>query len=583
MFRKKFVAFFKRQNPGGSQPSSVETSNTPGSTPVLSVTSTTSPLVVRTGAIGGSAGGTAPPSSTSGQATTDRERRRRRRRRRSRDSVVGLPLYTEDPLDEEMVLVKHRPSTDTRYSESVDVLSYANNEDEDEGDNSSDDELGVDLAEDGDGERRLRPSMETSRSFASGRPRSSSDVPSVGTSSGAGFYSTTLYPDRSPLSTAIDIPSPSAALSRVDSNFPSSSSLSASGSPRSSSRLSYSTTNLELAAQTGSVTPPRPSQTRSRASTLRSIFARNGSSTFLSADAGITAGRSPYGQTGGSGNASRSTARLASGSSVSLASISAPLQHTLVTSSFVPPKAGLSPQQMSFISSRESLGAFGFGPGAEPPGFDDGEGATMRRDRSRSEPPPPPLLAARGRSTSVSSAQYSATSPSPLRRLSAASPPPSPGSLSPRSPNQQEGNISSASSLRMSTTQSDLDEISTDPTLKLSDTTVTQPPVPSDTYPPLPASPAASHQSSPSLSTSSPTEPSAPTPKLPQLQLLQATPSNSAAPSPIIPDSAEMQQQSHERYFETLLSRHPARDFSAISEASFTTDASYATARQSSE
>lgn len=40
-----------------------------------------------------------------------------------------------------------------------------------------------------------------------------------------------------------------------------------------------------------------------------------------------------------------------------------------VSSSFIFPRAGISPSQIAFISSRESLGAFGYGPGESPPAF----------------------------------------------------------------------------------------------------------------------------------------------------------------------------------------------------------------------
>jgi hypothetical protein len=75
-----------------------------------------------------------------------------------------------------------------------------------------------------------------------------------------------------------------------------------------------------------SLAPPSPVAAqagRSRSSTLRSIFTRNGSSSFLPLSSSPGSGRSPYGQ----GDAS-----VASASSVSIrstASIGAPLPHTL--------------------------------------------------------------------------------------------------------------------------------------------------------------------------------------------------------------------------------------------------------------
>jgi len=72
--------------------------------------------------------------------------------------------------------------------------------------------------------------------------------------------------------------------------------------------------------------PPQPAANRSRSSTLRSIFTRNGSSASLSLNpgAGGPTGISPYGQAGGS------LTRLATGSSASVASLSigAPIAHS---------------------------------------------------------------------------------------------------------------------------------------------------------------------------------------------------------------------------------------------------------------
>lgn len=48
------------------------------------------------------------------RATETREERAERRRRR-RGSVTGLPKYSEDPEDAEMVLLKHRPTNDAHF------------------------------------------------------------------------------------------------------------------------------------------------------------------------------------------------------------------------------------------------------------------------------------------------------------------------------------------------------------------------------------------------------------------------------------------------------------------------------------
>lgn len=91
--------------------------------------------------------------------------------------------------------------------------------------------------------------------------------------------------------------------------------------PRSGHRSSASTPNA--------LAPPPPAATRSRSSTLRSLFVRNGSNLSLSPGAGGPTGRSPYGQTGASG----SNIRLANASSTSVSSMSigAPIAHSAGT------------------------------------------------------------------------------------------------------------------------------------------------------------------------------------------------------------------------------------------------------------
>jgi len=91
--------------------------------------------------------------------------------------------------------------------------------------------------------------------------------------------------------------------------------------------------------------------------------------------------------------------RMNSPSLISLNSISSPLTHTLVRSEFTYPKSGPTPEQLKFISSRESLGRFGlpYGPDAiayaastsrqelyPPPDF-DAPGSSV--PPSRAEPP----------------------------------------------------------------------------------------------------------------------------------------------------------------------------------------------------
>ena len=81
-------------------------------------------------------------------------------------------------------------------------------------------------------------------------------------------------------------------------------------------------------------------------------------------------------------NSTIGSQRVNSASQISLQSISAPLTHTLVRTEFTLPKAGLTPEQLKVISSRDSLGKFGipYGPDA----------IAYAASNSRNELPPPP-------------------------------------------------------------------------------------------------------------------------------------------------------------------------------------------------
>lgn len=96
---------------------------------------------------------------------------------------------------------------------------------------------------------------------------------------------------------------------------------------------------------------------------------------------------------------------------------------------------------------------------------------------------------------------------------------------------------------------------------------------------PLPTSPISpTSPTSVALPQSTASSPSAGPVALPQLTVRDATPSNSSAPSPILPTPA-----SHEQFFDSLFT-HQRHDVSTISEASYTSEAStaasFATARQ---
>lgn len=340
---------------------------------------------------------TTPPTTVLAEpATVPAVPRRRRRRRRSRDSIVGLPLYSEDPADAEMTLFKHRPSMDSRGDLADDTL----------------DDLDYDPAE---STLSLAPSPPS-------RPRS--------TSISAGPHAVLPAPSNYDVESILANEAEHIQLSQAQSQLDSSS-----FRGHRASRSTPGTPSM--------LAPPSPTIGRNRASTLRSIFNRNGSSSSLVP--GVS-GRSPYGQFGSA--ASRSTTRMASASSSSIASlsISSPLPHTLVSSAFVFPKAGLTPEQVSFISSRESLGAYGYGAGAElPPPFVD-------------ETLPAPTFVTRGRRSS------SVTSMSPLRRYSSSNPLeasaiPTTGSATYLSPHSTLGRTSFSSESPRNSTDSDLPHI----------------------------------------------------------------------------------------------------------------------------
>ncbi|ORY87492.1 hypothetical protein BCR35DRAFT_317739 [Leucosporidium creatinivorum] len=297
------------------------------------------------------------------------------------------------------------------------------------------------------------------------------------------------------------------------------------------------------------LSPPSPPTTgRARSSTLRSIFTRNGSSSMLSSSPGAVSGsgRSPYGQGNGS------TARLASASSASISSqsISAPLQHTLVSSSFVFPKSGPTASQIAFISSRESLGAYGYGDGvAQIPGYEEGSSPT-------SEPAPitssssmtVPVVGGRFRASSVSS-QLSIGS-SPLARTVSAPEPASPvvddSEGSHRLPLPTDPPIPSYDELHPSPpAESPLPTSAPSPPPTM---TLTLPPplsisIPTDDSPsstPLNSAFATprSHSPSPGNASVAHTPKTGNPPTLPALVFYNATPTASTAPSPIIPGGA---------------------------------------------
>ncbi|KAM0789384.1 hypothetical protein ACM66B_000213 [Microbotryomycetes sp. NB124-2] len=201
----------------------------------------------------------------------------------------------------------------------------------------------LDLADpDSDDTASLRPSPDlrpaSQLSFNRGRPRATSNAASLAPSE----LSLAATPPRN----SVDVPRPGMHRSTV-----------------SSPALSPSS-------------PPQLSTTRSRSSTLQSLFTRNRSSTLLSTSPSSSSLRGPYGA--GSRFAASST------TSVNSQRISAPLQ--VVASSFVFPKSGPTGAQISFLSSRESLGMYGISDTSDiAPTYDD------NGDANSLEASPPPV------------------------------------------------------------------------------------------------------------------------------------------------------------------------------------------------
>ncbi|GAA6062150.1 hypothetical protein JCM10212_002362 [Sporobolomyces blumeae] len=170
-------------------------------------------------------------------------------------------------------------------------------------------------------------------------------------------------------------------------------------------------------------TPPRASTNsagggggRPRASTLQRVLGggRNSSSssfsslnpggsatTMMTSPGGLVAraagggGGSPGGSGRASPTATRSLTRFknASQASINTLDISEPVPGSFVHSSFVFPRTGPTPEQVRFIASRESLGAYGyFGHGSpvDPPPF-DGQGSPSMSSGAPAYGPPPPV------------------------------------------------------------------------------------------------------------------------------------------------------------------------------------------------
>ncbi|GAA6032564.1 hypothetical protein JCM8097_004818 [Rhodosporidiobolus ruineniae] len=541
-----------------------------------------------------------PPS---GNTVADRPvtQPRRRRRRRRTTSPVGLPLYSKDPGEEEMSLFK------SEIDLTMDHYTPAEGEEdeEDEGESS-----GSEDEDEDDGTSRGRPSTQRERpSFdastidtGAGASRRSSLMPPSPTAHlappsalGIGGVQNRPRSASAPLAHLTGSPLSSTPplgggpylypLARFVSHSPGSSSpfasrtglidlppdgLEAGSSPSpppSSPPISLHTRTWahrpSRSSPINSLSPPSPSSSpaasslghgRPRSSTLQRMFqSRNASQLSLSSPGVGEGGRSPYGQ-GVAGGAGGSTARLASSStaSVSTQSISAPLPNSFVHSSFIFPRSGPTPQQVAFISSRESLGAYGYGAGVardagfhEPPTFD---AATSQADLTLGlggglSPPRPSVEVVRGRGRSGSSA--SRMSSSPLARVETLTPPtsrpstPPPAPVSPpvaaavaaapqpRTEEDEEKSPSATTSTRSPPALSLNLNLSALPSLPTFST-----PSPS-TLSPSPSTPSGLAQSFALHRRSSTTASSPP----PAIITLAPTPTASAAPSPLLPSA----------------------------------------------
>ncbi|BGP16959.1 hypothetical protein JCM10213_007405 [Rhodosporidiobolus nylandii] len=417
-----------------------------------------------------------PPS---GNTVADRPvtqpRATRRRRRRRTQSPVGLPLYSKDPGEEEMML----------FRSEVDLTMAAH--DVHEGEEEEAEEDGEESSEEGEEEEEengrsrsrsrepslARPSVDVSTDaghsyrssiyagqqtlsplpsppalpaaaaeFAGNRPRSASaPLAHLSPSSSPSLHPLSRFVSHSPGSTSpfasrsglIDLPVNESAGGPDSPSRPSTPS-SPRGNPPVALRSTWGAGHRSTrSSPINALSPPSPSGSpsplgigRPRSSTLQRMLAsRNASQASLGGSIGEGAGRSPYGQLGGAAAGSR--ASLAE--SLRERDISGPLPNSFVHSSFVFPRSGPTPQQVAFISSRDSIGAYGYGAGvAEPPFASPPTFHAATSSVSLALPgavPERPSAGVQGRGRSASSASRTSAT-SPLARVETLTPPPSP-------------------------------------------------------------------------------------------------------------------------------------------------------------
>ncbi|GAA6057569.1 hypothetical protein JCM3770_000262 [Rhodotorula araucariae] len=446
----------------------------------------------------------------------------RRRRRRRTTSPVGLPLYSAEPGEEEMSIFKSQDMDSSRLDLSLSRATTGEgsfvdgSEAEAEGDEAE--EGGALEDEEDEHSFFARPSVDVSTDshrrspalltppLVIGRPRSASEP--LGARRGRSASGAPIRPGLSPyLSHSPGGSSPFASRSGlIDVPVrPASPLTSPTPIPQRPTHLSHRSSR---SSPVNTPTSPSLPMGRPRASTLQRLLgssANSSATSLVHAGGGVAQATSPYGSLGS--RASSSTM------SIREQGISMPLPNSFVHSSFVFPKSGPTPQQVAFLSSRESLGAYGYGPGVaaprepapEPPAF-------------AFEPGPPaaagalaPVRPATGRGRSASAASAVSGS-SPLAREVTHTPPP--GEPAPASAAVDAVLLPRLPALRLDTTPLAL-------ALALS------PPSPSTAPSPLP-SPSPSPLSLPFSDAPATMPPHRP----PEIVTFAPTPTASAAPSP---------------------------------------------------
>ncbi|KZO99063.1 hypothetical protein CALVIDRAFT_397707 [Calocera viscosa TUFC12733] len=360
--------------------------------------------------------GTGAAAATTTPAPTTRAVRPRRRRRASQISTKSLPAYMEEPGDEELVLVRRTAAAESQTSGSPsDMPADA-----------------VTLSEDAptyDGPAALAPAHLRSLSIGESIGNHSMDTGNIGSDES----STSLMRAERRASVRSAAPSYSAVIGQEEATrismdlqrlqtrtssepeepHPTEEERNATVTQRPGERRRSGFFNLfSHSRQSSAANGAETGTGTARNSTIRQNGDGDRTSWFNLGplnrqSALLTPSTTPRPAAPASSLASASThnasqTQLTSPSMTSLtsATISAPLTHTATRVSFDYPRTGPTPQQVAFLASRESLARFGvpFGADAQaaaaagaetaslppPPSFDDSENDDARSGRSRS-------------------------------------------------------------------------------------------------------------------------------------------------------------------------------------------------------